>query len=145
VAFDDEALAAIVDKTEGYPYFLQEWGKHVWELADGSPITVADVTRAHDATVAALDASFFSVRLDRLTPAEKRYLRARAELGPGPHRSGEIAECLGRKVQTLAPLRTKLIQMGMVWSPSHGDTAFTVPLFDDFMRRSMPDEDWREG
>jgi hypothetical protein len=144
VAFDDEALAAIVDKTEGYPYFLQEWGKHVWELAGGSPITVTDVTRAHNATVAALDASFFSVRLDRLTPAEKRYLRAMAELGPGPHRSGEIANCLGRKVQTLAPIRAKLIQKGMVWSPSHGDTAFTVPLFDDFMRRSMPDEDWRE-
>lgn len=144
VAFDDDALSAILDKTEGYPYFLQEWGKHVWEVATGSPITASDVARAHDATVAALDASFFSVRLDRLTPAEKRYLRAMAELGPGAHRSGAIAECLGRSVQSLAPLRSKLIQKGMVWSPSHGDTAFTVPLFDEFMRRTMPDDDWRE-
>jgi hypothetical protein len=144
VIFDDDALAAIIDKTEGYPYFLQEWGKHVWESAAGSPITADDVARAHDVTVAALDASFFSVRLDRLTPAEKRYLRAMAELGPGPHRSGEIAECLGRSVQSQAPLRGKLIQKGMVWSPSHGDTAFTVPLFDDFLRRTMRGADWRD-
>lgn len=145
VAFDDDALAAILDKTEGYPYFLQEWGKHVWDAARGSPITVADVSRAHDLTMAALDASFFSVRLDRLTPAEKRYLRAMAELGPGPHRSGEIAECLGKTVQSQAPLRGKLIQKGMVWSPSHGDTAFTVPLFDEFLRRTIPGVDWRAG
>lgn len=145
VAFDDDALAAILDKTEGYPYFLQEWGKHVWDSARGSPITVADVSRAHDLTMAALDASFFSVRLDRLTPAEKRYLRAMAELGPGPHRSGEIAECLGKTVQSQAPLRGKLIQKGMVWSPSHGDTAFTVPLFDEFLRRTIPGVDWRAG
>jgi DNA-binding CsgD family transcriptional regulator len=117
----------------------------VWETAVGSPITSADVFRAHDVTVAALDASFFSVRLDRLTPAEKRYLRAMAELGPGPHRSGEIADCLGKTVQTLAPLRGKLIQKGMVWSPNHGDTAFTVPLFDEFMRRTMPGDDWRDA
>lgn len=145
ISFDGDALAAILDKTEGYPYFLQEWGKHVWESAAGSPITRADVVRAHDVTVAALDASFFSVRLDRLTPSEKRYLRAMAELGPGPHRSGEIAECLGKSVQTLAPLRGKLIQKGMVWSPNHGDTAFTVPLFDEFMRRTMPGDDWRDA
>jgi DNA-binding CsgD family transcriptional regulator len=145
IAFDADALTAILDKTEGYPYFLQEWGKHVWETAAGSPITAADVFRAHDVTVAALDASFFSVRLDRLTPAEKRYLRAMAELGPGPHRSGEIAECLGKTVQNLAPLRGKLIQKGMVWSPNHGDTAFTVPLFDEFMRRTIPGDDWRDA
>lgn len=145
VAFDSDALAAILDKTEGYPYFLQEWGKHVWETADGTPITATDVFRAHDVTVAALDASFFSVRLDRLTPSEKRYLRGMAELGPGPHRSGEIAECLGKSVRALAPLRGKLIQKGMVWSPNHGDTAFTVPLFDEFMRRTMPGDDWRDA
>jgi hypothetical protein len=84
------------------------------------------------------------VRVDRLTPGEKRYLRAMAELGPGPHRSGDIADCLGNKVTALGPTRNNLIAKGMVWSPNHGDTAFTVPLFDEFMRRIMPGDAWRE-
>ena len=83
-------------------------------------------------------------RFDRLTPAEKRYLRAMAELGPGPHRSGDVAAELGRQVTSLGPTRSQLIAKGMVWSPSHGDTAFTVPLFDEFMKRIMPGDDWRE-
>ena len=96
------------------------------------------------ATIAALDESFFRVRFDRLTPGEKRYLRAMAEIGPGPHRSGDIAEQLKRKVTSLGPTRSSLIGKGMVWSPSHGDTAFTVPLFDEFMRRIIPGSDWKE-
>jgi hypothetical protein len=92
--------------------------------------------------IAALDAGFFGVRFDRLSPTEKRYLRAMAALGPGPHRSGDVARVLGRKVESLAPLRSRLISKGMVWSPGHGDTAFTVPLFDEFMRRAMPGDDW---
>lgn len=90
--------------------------------------------------MAALDMSFFRVRLDRLTPSERRYMRAMAELGPGPHRSGDIAAKLGRAVTSLGPTRSQLIAKGMIWSPSHGDTAFTVPLFDEFMRRIMPFE-----
>ena len=138
VAFDDDAVRRIVEHTRGYPYFLQEWGKHSWDVAHTSPITLKDVENATDVAVAALDESFFRVRLDRLTPAEKRYMRAMAELGPGPHRSGDIAEVLGQKVTSLGPTRNNLISKGMVWSPSHGDTAFTVPLFDEFMRRIMP-------
>jgi hypothetical protein len=136
------AVTQVIETTQGYPYFLQEWGKHSWDAADDSPITAEDVGAASATAVAALDASFFGMRFDRLTPAEKRYLRAMAELGPGPHRSGDIAGALGRMVTSLAPLRAQLINKGMVWSPSHGDTAFTVPLFDEFMRRVMPDEDW---
>ena len=94
--------------------------------------------------VAALDESFFRVRFDRLTPMEKRYLRAIAELGPSPHRSGDIASTLGRKVTAVALLRNNLIGKGMIWSPNHGDTAFTVPLFDEFMHRVMPGDDWRD-
>jgi hypothetical protein len=139
----EEALKSIVDHTHGYPYFLQEWGKHAWNSADDSPIEKDDVERASTATVAALDESFFRVRFDRLTPLEKRYLRAMAELGPGPHRSGDIADQLGRKVTSLGPTRNQLIAKGMVWSPNHGDTAFTVPLFDEFMRRIMPGSEWR--
>jgi len=90
-----------------------------------------------------LDSVTNSLRFDRLTPLEKRYLRAMAELGPGPHRSGDIAEMLGRKVTALGPTRNQLIAKGMIWSPSHGDTAFTVPLFDEFMRRIMPGDEWR--
>lgn len=143
VAIDADALDGIVVQTRGYPYFLQEWGKHAWDVASQSPITHADVDTASRAVVAALDESFFRVRLDRLTPTEKRYLRAMAELGPGPHRSGDIADILGKKVTALGPTRNQLIAKGMVWSPSHGDTAFTVPLFDEFMRRIMPGDDWR--
>jgi hypothetical protein len=142
VEFEDEALRRIVNETQGYPYFLQEWGKHVWDTADRSPITPGDVEAASQSAVAALDESFLRVRFDRLTPSEKRYLRAMAELGPGPHRSGDIADRLNRKVTSLGPTRSQLIAKGMVWSPSHGDTAFTVPLFDEFMRRIMPGDDW---
>ncbi len=143
VEFSASALDEIVRETRGYPYFLQEWGKHAWDTAMKSPITSADVKRASQSAVAALDESFFRVRFDRLTPTEKRYLRAMAELGPGPHRSGDIATVLERKVTSLGPTRNKLVAKGMIWSPNHGDTAFTVPLFDEFMRRIMPGADWR--
>ena len=143
VAFDEAALARIVSETRGYPYFLQEWGKRAWDTARASPITLADVEAGSITALAALDQSFFRVRFDRLTPNEKRYLRAMAELGPGPHRSGDIAEQLARKVTSLGPTRNQLIAKGMIWSPSHGETAFTVPLFDEFMRRMIPGEAWR--
>jgi hypothetical protein len=143
VEVDDDALQQIVQETRGYPYFLQEWGKHAWDSAKASPITRDDVGVASSAAIAALDESFFRVRFDRLTLVEKKYLRAMAELGPGPHRSGDIAVNLGRKVTSLGPTRNQLISKGMVWSPNHGDTAFTVPLFDEFMRRIMPGDDWK--
>ena len=140
----EPAVGQIILETKGYPYFLQEWGKHAWDSAAASPIDLADVRTATASAVAALDDSFFRVRFDRLTPAEKKYLRAMAELGPGPHRSGDIADCLKRKVTSLGPTRSQLIAKGMIWSPNHGDTAFTVPLFDEFMRRTITDEDWRQ-
>ena len=133
-----DALRMIFAETQGYPYFLQEWGKHVWDIAERSPIAAGDVQRASGEVAASLDAGFFRARFDRLTPAQKRYLRAMAELGPGPHRSGEIARVLDRKVTSLGPTRAQLIAKGMVWSAARGDTAFTVPLFDRFMRRIMP-------
>jgi hypothetical protein len=133
-----DALDAIVAQTQGYPYFLQEWGKHSWDAAVASPISAADVDAATVSALAELDASFFRVRFDRLTPAEKRYLRAMAGIGPGPHRSGDVADALGVKVSSVAPTRNSLIAKGMLYSPAHGDTAFTVPLFDAFMRRVMP-------
>ncbi len=143
VAIDDGALKAIVVETHGYPYFIQEWGKQAWDAASASPITATDVEAASKISITALDESFFRVRFDRLTPTEKRYMRAMAELGPGPHRSGDIADVLGRNVTSLGPTRGQLIAKGMIWSPNHGDTAFTVPLFDAFMRRIMPVADWR--
>jgi len=136
--YEEGAIAEILDQTLGYPYFLQEWGKHSWNVATDSPIRQSDAETATIAALAELDASFFRVRFDRLTPTEKSYLRAMAELGPGPHRSGDIAEQLGKKVTTVAPLRNALIAKGMLFSPAHGDTAFTVPLFDGFMKRIMP-------
>lgn len=144
VKITEEALERIVRETHGYPYFLQEWGKHAWDAANESPITAEDVKLASKSAIAALDESFFRVRFDRLTPVEKRYLRAMAELGAGPHRSGDIAEQLSREVTSLGPTRSQLIAKGMIWSPSHGDTAFTVPLFDEYMRRIMPGYEWKK-
>jgi hypothetical protein len=143
VTITPAALDRLLDVTQCYAYFLQQWGSHTWRAAVQSPIDVPDVERASVTATAALDESFFRVRFDRLTPKEKKYLRAMAELGPGPHRSGDIAECYGVQVESLAPTRSALITKGMVWSPSHGDTAFTVPLFDEFMKRILPGDDWR--
>ena len=108
VEIDEDAVNQIVGETKGYPYFLQEWGKHAWDTAHSSPITLADVRLASASAVAALDESFFRVRFDRLTPSEKKYLRAMAELGAGPHRSGDIADCLNRQVTALGPTRNQL-------------------------------------
>ncbi len=143
VEYADDAISLIFRESEGYPYFLQEWGRHVWDTADHSRIDREVVVAATPATVATLDESFFMVRFDRLTPSEKRYLRAMAELGAGPHRSGDIASQLDRAVTSLGPLRAQLISKGMIWSPGHGEIAFTVPRFDGFMRRIMPSEEWR--
>lgn len=143
VHVDEAAVGRIVTETRCYPYFLQEWGKAAWDVAPKSPITERDVIDASREAIAALDESFFRVRFDRLTLIEKKYLRAMAELGPGPHRSGDVAVELGRTVQSFGPVRANLIQKGMIWSPTHGDTAFTVPLFDAFMKRIMPGDEWR--
>jgi hypothetical protein len=139
VAITPEALAEILRVTQGYAYFLQAWGSHTWLAADASPIGIDAVRKASVTAIAGLDEGFFRVRFDRCTPKEKKYLRAMAELGEGPHRSGDIADCLNEKVSSLAPTRSALIGKGMVWSPNHGDTAFTVPMFDAFMRRIIPE------
>ena len=136
-SISEEALEEIVRVTEGYPYFLQEWGKHTWQQANGPEINLNDVLAATETARTALDSNFFRVRFDRLTPREQAYLHAMAQLGPGLHRSGAIAEVMGLKVERTGPLRSGLIRKGMVWSPSHGMTAFTVPMFDAFMRRTM--------
>lgn len=118
---------------------MQEWGYQAWNLAKTSPIDVATVKAANTASIERLDKSFFRVRFDRLTPREKDYLRAMAELGTVPQRSGDIAQLLGVESRSVAPLRNGLIKKGMIYSPQHGDTAFTVPLFEEFMKRIMPD------
>ena len=139
VKFTSDALDRIIEATEGYPYFLQEWGKHAWIQASHSPITVADVIAAEPNAIAELDRSFFRVRFDRLTGGEREYLRAMAELGPRSHRSGDIATMMGQPVQQVAPTRARVIKKGMAYAPGHGDTAFTVPKFDEYMRRAIPD------
>jgi hypothetical protein len=135
---EEDALDAILDVTERYPYFLQQWGYDAWNIASDDVIRLGDVKSATDASIKALDESFFRVRFDRCTPAEKRYMRALADFGPGSHRSGDIADKLNLKTTSVGPIRGKLIKKGMIYSPQHGDTAFTVPLFDAYMRRVMP-------
>jgi len=138
VEFKGNALKEIFRLTQGYPYFLQEWGYQAWNRAPASPITLQIVQAATPIVIERLDQSFFRVRFDRLTPSEKRFLRAMAGLGPGPQRSGDIAHALGVKINSVGPVRASLIQKGMIYSPAHGDVTFTVPLFDQFMLRAMP-------
>jgi hypothetical protein len=132
----DDALQLIISKTEGYPYFLQEWGYQAWNIASGSPINVQDVGQATTAALRRLDDGFFKVRLDRLTPKEREYVLAMAQLGKGPYRSADVADKLGEKITTLGPRRATIISKGMIYSPAHGDIDFTVPMFDDFLRRT---------
>jgi predicted ATPase len=143
VSFTDGALDELVRVTHGYPYFLQEWGYHAWNLAPASPIDLDVVKQTNDVAIMKLDESFFRVRFDRLTPRERDYMRALADLGAGAHRSGDIADRLGVRMESIAPLRGGLIRKGMIYSPAYGDTAFTVPLFDEFMLRTMPK--WEPG
>ncbi len=139
VEFDDRALQEIMNQTQGYPYFLQEWGYQSWNLAKDKNISLEVVKQATKHSLKRLDEGFFRVRFDRLTPKEKVYLSTLASFGSGTHRSGDIAEKLGASPQSVAPLRNNLIKKGMIYSPSHGDTEFTVPLFDQFMKRVMPE------
>lgn len=136
VAFTEEALEEIFFQTQGYPYFIQEWGYQSWNIATTSPITLDDVHRATAMVIPRLDESFFRVRYDRLTPSESRYLRAMAELGQ-PCKSGDVATLLKVKTTSLGPTRAQLIAKGMIYSPAFGDLAFTVPLFGDFMKRTV--------
>lgn len=139
VIFEPSALEEIYRLTKGYPYFLQEWGYRAWNLAPGSPITLKIVQDATNEVIQRLDRNFFRVRFDRLTPSEKNFLRAMAALGPESHRIGEIADILNIKATSLSPVRSDLIKKGMIYSPSYGEIAFTVPLFDEFMVRAIPE------
>jgi hypothetical protein len=134
-SIEEEALGMIVERTRGYPFLLQEWGYQCWSLAERSPIGRACVEQAERAALRRLDDGFFKVRIDRLTPKEKAYVIAMARLGSGPYRSSEVAGVLGEKLTALAPRRARIIAKGMVYSPAHGEIDFTVPMFDDYLRR----------
>jgi hypothetical protein len=136
VRFDAEALAVVVDYTEGYPYFLQEYGSTLWNQVEESPFSAEDVSIAQAAVDAKLDGGFFRVRIERTTELEQRYLRAMAELGPEPQRAKDVAALLERTSEQMAPTRSRLIDKGLLYTPGHGLAAFTVPQFDRFMRRT---------
>ena len=135
VEFDDEAIAAVIRETQGYPYFLQEWGYQAWNTAAVSPITREDIARSSEAAIGRLDRNFFRSRYERLSEPQKAYLDAMARCGPGPHRTGDVARAMGKSSQQMGPTREALIASGMIYSPRYGYAAFTVPLFDAFMKR----------
>lgn len=134
-SIEPAALRSIIEKTKGYPYFLQEWGFQAWNIADQSPVTKDDVETAAAVALQRLDDGFFKVRFDRLTPKEREYVIAMAKLGRGPYRSSDVADVLGEKLTSLGPRRATIIAKGMIYSPSHGDIAFTVPMFDEYIKR----------
>ena len=138
VSFETQAIEQILKQTKGYPYFLQEWGSKCWEVANTRVITEDDALAATELAILQLDSSFFRVRFDRCTPMEKNYLRAMAGINNPAPRSGDIASAMNKEVHQIAPLRQSLISKGMIYSPAHGDTAFTVPLFADYMKRMLP-------
>jgi len=139
VGFEDEALEVVLRETEGYPFFLQVWGSHMWQTAEAPPITVADAREASKRAVAALDESFFKVRFERLTERQRQYARAMAEFGNKPANSTDVANLLGLTVKQAAPVRDEVIKKGMAYSPKRGLVAFTVPKFDEFMKRALPE------
>lgn len=139
VRFDDDALELVVEITQGYPFFIQELGYQVWEVAEGESITRTDVELAREAYEAKLDTSFFRVRLDRATPLQTAYMRAMAELGPDAQKAADVARVMGRESTQLGPTRAELIDMGLLYTPDHGYAAFTVPDFDKFMLRAVPE------
>jgi len=138
VDFERKAVSAVIDYTEGYPYFLQEYGNVLWNQVEASPITAADVADAQEAVEAKLDGGFFRVRAERTTELELRYMRAMAELGPDPQQAKDVAAKLGRTSEQMGPTRSRLIEKGLLFTPGHGLAAFTVPQFDRFMRRAYP-------
>lgn len=133
-----EALEEIYQQTRGYPYFLQEWGYRAWNLAPKDGIDLEVAKEATRLALKELDHQFFRVRFDRVTPTEREYLRALAQFGEGVHRSAEVADLIGKSTSQLGPVRDSLIRKGMIYSPAYGDIAFTVPLFEQFMTRTMP-------
>jgi len=138
VEFEPGALDEVFRLTHGYPYFVQEWAYQAWNLAESSPITVAVVRAATETVTERLDENFFRVRYDRLTQSERRFLRAMAALGSSV-RTSDVAQALGVKLSSIGPLRARLINKGMIYSPAYGDMAFTVPLFAEFMVRAIPE------
>jgi hypothetical protein len=139
VVFDADAVDLAIDITHGYPYFLQELGHQVWSVASGTRVRREDVELAREAYESKLDGSFFRVRLDRATPLQTAYMRAMAELGPEPQKAADVARVMGRESSQLGPTRAELIDMGLLYTPEHGYAAFTVPDFDRFMKRAVPE------
>jgi len=136
--WSSEAVGEVIRLTKGYPYFLQEFGKQAWNLASGPIITLEDVGTATRLAIEDLDQGFFRARIDKTTDAERDYLRAMAALGgPGPYKSGDVSRHLGRKTTQTGPTRDSLIKRGLCYAPRHGELAFTVPMFDDFVRRAL--------
>ena len=136
-SIEDDALSRIVALTQGYPFFLQEWGSHVWDIAPGPTITLRDVEMAEGPVIASLDSGFFKVRMDRLTRAEVAFVIAMAELGDGPYQIADVASQMGRSAKSLGPVRATTINKGMIYSAEHGYLDFTVPLFAAFLRRQQ--------
>ena len=143
VEIASDTLDAIILITRCYPYFLQEWGFHLWNVADSSPITAAYLDAASQSAMRELDRGFFRVRFDRLTQQERNYVRAMADLGEGPYRTSAVTEKLNRNVQSFSPTRDNLISKGTIWPTTYGYIDFTVPMFDEFLRRVMPGDDWQ--
>lgn len=140
VSWSAEATEAIVDRSDGYPFFVQTWAYHTWNAAHDEPISLADVERAEVNASQALDASFFAARTARIPASEVSYVQALASLGPGPHRSGDVAAAAGKTTSQVAAFRDRLIREGLIYSPRYGWVEFAIPHFDAYTRRALPED-----
>ncbi len=139
VDYAKDAVALALDWTAGYPFYIQQIGKHAWNQATSSPITGSDVEEALPAAQAALDRAIYEVRVQRATANERKYLRAMAELGDGPYRSGAVARKRGQSSTAVSQLRQRLMNKGLIYATEdYGYIDFSVPRFAEFMRRHMP-------
>jgi hypothetical protein len=137
VKFEPDAVVKIIDETEGYPYFIQLWGSKVWDIAKASPITIKDVIKATEKSIEALDSGFFKIRYERLTERQQEYARAIALAGKLPVSSSEVADIMGITVRQAAPIRDEIIKKGMAYSPHRGMISFSVPKFEEYLKRNF--------
>ena len=135
---EPEAITEVFEKTKGYPYFLQEYGYQMWIAAEKSPISADDVRRIVPDVQNRLDSNFFDVRFDRISNREKEFLRAMAEFPQDKAvPMSELVGTMGRPLSAISPIRASLIKKGVVYSPEYGGIAYTVPMFADYMKRTM--------
>jgi hypothetical protein len=140
VSWSSEAADKLVDRSDGFPFFVQTWAFHTWNAATDDPISGADVERSAPNADHVLDSSFLAARIARIPASEVAYVQALASLGSGPHRSGAVAAAERKSTPQVAAFRDRLIAEGLIYAPRYGWVEFAIPYFDRYVRRVLPNQ-----